>query len=196
MADTHRKGVLQRALGRGYYPHQLSWLIDNPLRRLVIGPRQFANRLPLTPSSRVLEIGPGSGYFSVELARAVSAGQLVLLDLQPEMLDKARRKLRAFSNVGYAASDAARSIPYPDGHFDVITMVAVLGEIPDREGCLREVSRVLQSGGVLAIHEHIPDPDRIPLPELRALLEQAGFRLTRRLGPGWNFTAFFERQKA
>jgi SAM-dependent methyltransferase len=193
MADNNRKGVLQRALGRGYYPHQLSWLIDNPLRRLVIGPRQFANRLRLTPSSRVLEIGPGSGYFSVELARAVPEGQLVLLDLQPEMLDKARKKLRAFLNVGYAASDAAKSIPYPDQHFDVITMVAVLGEIPDREGCLREVFRVLTSGGVLAIHEHIPDPDRIRFPELCVLLEQAGFCLTRRLGPNWNFTALFER---
>src|SRR4029453_700291 len=51
-----------------YYPHQLSFLIDNPLRRLLISPSQFADRLSLNESSRVLEIGPGSGYFSVEIA--------------------------------------------------------------------------------------------------------------------------------
>ena len=89
------RGVRARALGRGYFPHQLSCLIDNPLRRLLLTPAQLANRLPLTESSHVLEVGPGSGYFSAELARRVPQGRLELLDLQPEMLAKARRKLQA-----------------------------------------------------------------------------------------------------
>lgn len=190
---TDAQGVIARTLGRGYFPHQLSWLIDNPVRRLIIGPTQFADRLGLTPSSRVLEIGPGSGYFSAELARRVPHGRLELLDLQPEMLEKARRKLRGFSNVGYAAADAGERIPHPDEFFDVVAMVAVLGEVRAREACLREVFRVLQPGGVLAVHEHLPDPDRIAFPELRELAESQGYRLARRLGPAWNFTALFER---
>lgn len=187
------KGVLVRTLGRGYFPHQLSWLIDNPVRRLLITPTEFADRLALTPSSRVLEIGPGSGYFSVELTRRVPQGRLELLDLQPQMLQKAKRKLRGFTNVGYTASDAGERIPHPDSFFDIVSMVAVLGEVRAREACLRECFRVLQPGGVLAIHEHVPDPDRIAFPELCGLAESVGYRLARRLGPTWNFTALFER---
>jgi ubiquinone/menaquinone biosynthesis C-methylase UbiE len=195
MPDVEHSGVLNRAVGKGFFPHQLSWLIDNPLRRLIISPTQFADRLPLGDSSRVLEIGPGSGYFSVEIARRIPDGRLELLDLQPQMLTKARRKLeaRGFANVGYTASDAGAKIPHPDSSFDIAIMVAVLGEIPDRQGCLAEVRRVLRPGGVLAVHEHLPDPDRITLPELRTQLEAAGYRFQKHIGPRLNFTALFAR---
>lgn len=195
MSTGGQRGVVARTFGRGYFPHQLAWLIDNPVRRFLITPEQFADRLSLGTASRVLEIGPGSGYFSVELARRVPDGRLELLDLQSEMLAKARRKLEAagFRDTGFAAADAGVEIPYAASHFDVVAMVAVLGEVPNRDGCLREVIRVLRPGGALVVHEHIPDPDRIALPELRTLAERAGFRFTRHIGPAWNFTAIFER---
>jgi ubiquinone/menaquinone biosynthesis C-methylase UbiE len=195
MPDLDRSGVLTRALGKGYFPHQLSWLIDNPVRRLIISPAQFADRLPLGATSHVLEIGPGSGYFSLEIARRIPNGRLELLDLQPQMLTKARQKLEAsgFENVGYTASDAGEKISHPDSFFDIAIMVAVLGEIPNREGCLAEVRRVLRPGGVLAVHEHLPDPDRIRMPELRAQLEAADYHFQKQIGPRWNFTALFER---
>ncbi len=89
-------GDMARALwSRGVFPHQFSWLIDNPLRRLVLSPDTLAKRLPLSDSSRILELGPGSGYCSAALAARVPRGRLELFDLQPEMLAKAERKLRA-----------------------------------------------------------------------------------------------------
>jgi ubiquinone/menaquinone biosynthesis C-methylase UbiE len=196
MRHTDDRSVLARALGPGYFPHQLSWLIDNPLRRLILTPQTLVARLPLVESSRVLEVGPGSGYFSTALASRVPQGRLELLDLQPEMLAKARRKLedRGLSNVGYTAADARTRVPFPDQFFDVAVLVAVLGEIPDRENCLRSLYRTIRSGGVLAVHEHVPDPDRIPLVALRALVEPHGFGFRRRWGPAWNYTAVFERR--
>jgi ubiquinone/menaquinone biosynthesis C-methylase UbiE len=195
---AHGRGVLARALGPGYFPHQLSWLIDNPVRRLVVSPQRLVGRLPLVESSRVLEVGPGSGYFSAELASRVPQGRLELLDLQPEMLAKARCKLDAagLRNVGYTAADASARIPFPDQFFDVAVLVAVLGEVPDRHGCLRSLYRTIRSGGVLAVHEHIPDPDRIPLAALRALVEPHGFGFRRSWGPAWNYTALFERRSS
>src|ERR1051325_3476977 len=88
---------------RKVFPHQLSRLIDNPLRRLLLSPRTLVNRLDLSETSRVLEVGPGSGYLSVELAERIPRGELVLLDLQPEMLSKARRKVESMRlhNVRY-----------------------------------------------------------------------------------------------
>ena len=189
------RGVLARTLGPGHFPHQLSWLIDNPLRRLVLRPETLADRLPLTESAEVLEVGPGSGYFSVELARRLPRGRLELLDLQREMLVKARSKLDAAGhrNVGYTAHDVARPLPYKDGAFDVVVMVAVLGEVSDPEACLTNVRTVLRPGGTLAVHEHVPDPDRIPISVLRPLAERSGYIFQRLMGPRWSYTAIFER---
>lgn len=195
MSLTRDRRSLSWALGRGYFPHQLSWLIDNPLRRLLLTPSQFAMRLPLIKSSSVLEVGAGSGYFSPEIARRLPLGRLELLDLQPEMLVKAKRKLQAngHRNVGFTAHDANDPLPFLDESFDVAILVAVLGEISRAEFCLREIWRVLQHRGVLAIHEHIPDPDRIPLSVLRPMVEQCDFLFRQRWGPRWNYTITFER---
>jgi hypothetical protein len=55
MPPTRLRSILQHAAGRGSFPHQLAFLIDNPLRRLLITPETLADRLALTPSARVLE---------------------------------------------------------------------------------------------------------------------------------------------
>ena len=175
------------------FPHQLSWIIDNPLRRLIISPRSLANRLPLTESSRVLEIGAGSGYFSAALAARVPNGSLELFDLQPEMLAKAQQKLtaRGFDNVNYTVGDAGEDLPYPDSHFDAIFLASVLGEVTDQENCLKSLQRVLRPTGTLAIHESIPDPDMIRFKTLQRKVEKYGFQLQVRWGRPWNYVAVF-----
>jgi len=177
-----------------YYPHQLSFLLDNPIRRLLISPGQFADRLSLTESSRVLEIGPGSGYFSREIARRIPRGHLELMDLQPEMLAKARHKLDAagLKNVGYTEGDAA-NLPFANASFDVAALVAVLGEIPNNQRCADSLYRVLRPGGFAVFHEHLPDPDIVKLSTLRTLVGGAGFRFIRSWGRWYNYTAAFEK---
>lgn len=110
----------------------MSWLLDNPLRRLFLSPHDLVERLALSETSRVLELGPGPGYFSAALAKQVHRGELVLLDIQPEMLEKARRKLESMGcrNAHYTA-DANTELPYADGRFDVALLVSVLGEVSD-----------------------------------------------------------------
>ncbi len=190
-----RRTLLTRVFGRGCFPHQFAWLIDNPLRRLLLTPQELADRLSLTEADRVLEVGPGSGYFSLELARRIPDGRIELLDLQPEMLAKVRRKLdtQGIRNVGYTTDDASARIPFSDQSFDVTLLVCVLGEVQDAKACLRELFRILRFGGLLAIHEHVPDPDRISFSALRPFVESEGFRFQKRWGPPWNYTATFER---
>jgi ubiquinone/menaquinone biosynthesis C-methylase UbiE len=184
--------LVEGALGHSYYPHQLAFLIDNPLRRLLITPEAIAERLDVQRSSRVLEVGPGSGFFSVELARR--AGRVELFDLQPEMLAKARRKLRAAGagNVGFVAGDA-RQLPYAPGSFDRALLVAVLGEVPEPERCLRSVRDALAPGGLIAVHEQLPDPDLIRPERLHRMLGDAGFGYVQRWGRPWNHTALFRK---
>lgn len=177
------------------FPHQFAWLLNNPVRGLLLSPRTLVARIALRPTDRVLELGPGSGYFSLALATAVPQGWVELVDLQPEMLAKARRRLQArgVRNVGYTAADAGFTLPLKPDCFDVAVLVAVLGEVADPVQCIQSLASALRSGGRLAIHEGWPDPDRIPLPVLGRLVAAHGFELDRLEGTKWNFTAVFRR---
>jgi ubiquinone/menaquinone biosynthesis C-methylase UbiE len=87
------------------------------------------------PGQRVLEVGPGTGYYSLDAARWVeSDGTLEVLDIQQQMLDYTMRRAHALgiSNIIPTRGDA-QALPYPDGHFDAAYLVATLGEVPDKE---------------------------------------------------------------
>ena len=189
------RAIWKRAQGRGTaYPHQLAFLLELPLRKVLLSPRRLVSRLHLRADDRVLEIGPGPGFFSVEVARRVARGRLELFDLQRELLVKARRKLTRTQqhHTGYVQGDA-RTLPYRDDTFNVAFLVAVLGEVPDPPACLRETARVLKAGGLLSVTELPGDPDFTPLPELRALAEGAGLAFAERFGSDRNFTANFRK---
>ena len=80
--------------GKGVYPAaQAGWLL-HPLRRFIMSPTRVVGRLQLKPADSVLEIGPGPGWFSPEIARTIPQGRLVLVDIQRGMLDMAELRLR------------------------------------------------------------------------------------------------------
>ena len=181
---------------RGVFPHEMSFLLDLPWRNITLSPQQLVARLTLTPASRVLEVGAGSGFYSVAVARLVSDGHLELLDLQPEMLRKAQQKLEAkgLFNVGYTLADAGK-LPLRADSFDVIYLVAVLGEIADQRAFLREAHRVLKLEGILSISEHLPDPDFSPFAKVKSLVEKEGFEFLEHHGVRWSYTANFSKSK-
>src|SRR6516225_2949687 len=89
------------------FPHQATFILDNPLRRARMKPGRITERLGLTGSEHVLELGPGPGFFSVEIARRLTYGRLDLFDVQREMLEKAKRRLEraGFRDVGFTAGE-------------------------------------------------------------------------------------------
>lgn len=175
MAFERWREQWNRFFGRGTYPHQLAFALLFPGRGLVLSPRALADRLELRPDDRVLELGPGPGYFSPEVARRLPRGRLELFDLQVEMLRKADRRLRraGLANFGLTRGSGER-LPYQEAVFDVVFLVAVLGEVPDPPACLASVARVVRAGGRVLVAELPGDPDAIPRDELRRLGEAAG----------------------
>ena len=169
------RDVWSRFAGRGAYPHQLAWVLLLPGRGLLLSARALVRALDLRPDARVLEVGPGPGYFSVEVARAVPNGRLELVDLQREMLEKAGRRLRraGVRNTGYAQADAV-SLPFRQGSFDAAFLVAVLGETLDVGECLAALAHVLRPGGTLVVAELPGDPDALSEADVRGLAAAAG----------------------
>jgi ubiquinone/menaquinone biosynthesis C-methylase UbiE len=188
------KDVLKRGAGRGTCPHQLAFLLELGLRRFILSPETLVERLELAEAARVLEFGPGPGYFSGAVARRIPKGYLLLVDLQIEMLQKARRKLAGaqLGNAGFVQADGV-ALPVASGAWDCVFLVAVLGEVSDRRSCVREIHRVLQSGGLLSVTEQPGDPDFVPLPEARELIEGMGFHFEKVHGRGKNYTASFRK---
>ena len=188
------KDILKRGAGRGTCPHQLAFLLELSLRRFILSPERLADRLELKEASRVLELGPGPGYFSRAVARRIPRGYLMLVDLQLEMLQKVRGKLASagLGNVGFAQANGT-ALPLLSGAWDCVFLVAVLGEVSDPRSCLREIYRVLRSGGPLSLTEQPGDPDFIALPDARKLVEGVGFRFEKVYGGSKNYTASFRK---
>ena len=140
---------------------------------------------------RVLEVGPGTGYYTLPVAEWVGPeGRLDIFDLQPEMLQHTMRRAgeKELRNIVPTEGDA-RSLPYPDDSFDLAYLVTVLGEIPDQVEALRELRRVLKPDGRLVVGELWGDPHVVPAERLRERAAEAGLRLERRIGPPLGFFA-------
>ncbi len=139
--------------------------------------------LPL-PGERMLEIGPGTGYYSLDLAEWLGDGELELFDLQQEFLDHTTRRARerGLTNLVATRGDAT-ALPYADDSFDAVVLTAVLGEIPDQDAALSEIARVLRPGGRLIVGELFGDPHFTAPGALERRAGAAGLRLAERNGP-------------
>ena len=194
MATNGWREVWEHFKGRGAYPHQLAFLLLNPLRSLLFSPRELVARLRLTANSRVLELGPGPGFFSVHIARRIPRGHLCLVDLQREMLEKARARIRhaGVSNVSFAQA-SANALPFAREVFDAAYLVTVLGEVPDAAACVVQLRDVLRGGGLLSITELAGDPDAMTEGGIAALAKAANLEHSETLTKRFGFTINFRK---
>jgi ubiquinone/menaquinone biosynthesis C-methylase UbiE len=128
------------------------------------------------PGERVLEIGPGTGYYTLDMAEWVGPdGRIEIFDLQQEFLDHTMRRAaeRELKNVVPTRGDAT-SLPYEDASMDAVVLNAVLGEIPEPVAALREIRRVLKPGGRLLVGELVGDPHFTTQAALRRQAAEAG----------------------
>jgi len=126
------------------------------------------------PFARSLEIGAGTGYFSLNLLQAGVVGHATCSDISPGMLEKLEANARKLGlPVETAACDAA-ALPFDDGSFDLVLGHAVLHHLPDLERSFAEFARVLRPGGTLFFAgEPSRQGDRIAAWPKRAALRAA-----------------------
>jgi len=99
---------------------------------------------------RALEIGAGTGYFSLNLLRAGVIGEAVATDISPGMLTRLQASAEELELSVETAACEASELPFEDDSFDLVFGHAVLHHLPDLEGAFREFARVLRPGGVVA----------------------------------------------
>lgn len=112
-------------------------------------------RLGLRPGDRLLDLGCGAGRHAFEAYRR--GAKVVALDTDADELRGVAELLAAMAAEGEASGPAvavrgdALSLPFPDGAFDRIIAAEVLEHLPDDEGALAELVRVLRPGGTIAV---------------------------------------------
>jgi ubiquinone/menaquinone biosynthesis C-methylase UbiE len=144
------------------------------------------------PGERLLEIGVGTGYYSLDLAEWVAPnGTLELFDLQQKFLDHVMRGAgeRGQTNLVATQGDAT-DLPHEDASVDAVILTAVLGEIPDAAAALREIRRVLKPDGRLIVGELFGDPHFTTRSSLERMGREVGLELVETSG---NWFAYFAR---
>ena len=146
------------------------------------------------PGERVLEIGPGTGYYTLDMAAWLEPdGAVEIFDLQQKFLDHTMRRAaeRGIANVIPTQGDAT-ALPYEDDSMDAVVLTAVLGEIPDQDAAMAEIARVLRPGGRLVVGELVGDPHFTSSGALERRGAVAGLRLVERSGPAFGYFARLE----
>ncbi len=98
---------------------------------------------------RILDCGCGPGSITIDLARLVSPGQAIGIDIEPSHIDRARtlKQARNVGNVEFLVGDLNK-LPFEDGTFDAVFAHGVIEYFRDPVHAFREVRRVMKSGGV------------------------------------------------
>ncbi len=172
-------------------PYSQRLWIDLP--RPGITRSRLCDLLDPRPGERILELGPGTGYYTGTVAREVEPdGTVHAVDVQGAMVEHLRQRTRkrGYRNVEPVRGDGQR-LPYPNDSFDAAYLVLVLGEIPDRERAFAELERVLKSDGRLVVGESLPDPHFVTLETLRRRAERRGLEFEGRIGTRGSYFARF-----
>lgn len=122
------------------------------------------NYLNLKQGERVLDLGCGAGHETLQAAALVgNEGEVVGLDLTPEMLDAARRNAyeKGVGNTRFV-NNSIEDLPFKDNSFDIVMSNCVINHASDKNQVFREIFRVLKSGGRFVVadavsKEELPD---------------------------------------
>jgi ubiquinone/menaquinone biosynthesis C-methylase UbiE len=179
-------------------PAYIGRLLDSGYRRKIQPPEQLIERSGIKSGMQVLDLGCGSGAFTPYIGRTVGKkGKVYAFDIQADMLKQLERKLarpenKDIKNIKLIEGNAYK-LPFDNGSIDLVNMVTVLQEIPDRNRALAEVKRVLKPRGLFAVTELFPDPDYPWKSTTIKLGEAAGFAVDEVGGNFFNYTVRFRK---
>jgi len=161
---------------------------DDPARDAWQMPDQVIAALKLKPRQVVADLGAGTGYFTVRLARSAATPKVYGVDIEPSMVNYIRERLakEGLKNVvAVQASDDNANLPEP---VDLVLIVDTYHHIGNRVVYFRRLGKSLKPGGRVAIIDFRPDaPDgppkefRFPPQKVKAEMAQAGYTLAEQL---------------
>ena len=169
-------------------PERYAQTFDDPERDAWQMPERVIDALDIAAGERVADIGAGTGYFTVRLARQTEAGTVFAVDIEPAMVDYVRERAAEAGLdqvVGVVAQADSPNLPEP---VDVVLIVNTWHHIPNRVAYFTALQDRLTPGARLAIVDFRkgapgggpPDEFRFTPDEISDELARAGFDLRSR----------------
>jgi len=135
-------------------------------------PDTVLDALALTPKSLVADVGAGTGYFSVRLARRVPEGKVFAIDVEADMVRYLAERAKREGLSGLVAIQAEPNDPKIPEAVDVILVVDTLHHIDARDAYFVKLRSSLRPGGRVAIVDFAKDATMGPPPEHRLAPEE------------------------
>ena len=147
------------------FEHADQWAkaFDAPDRDAWQKPDEVIAALEVKPNMTVADVGAGTGYFTVKLARAVPQGQVIATDIEPDMVryltERAAKEQLPNVHAQLAGADDPKLAP---GSVDRVLVVDVWHHVGDRRAYARGLAAALKPGGMIAIVDFTMDATRGP----------------------------------
>lgn len=179
-------------------PSFTRYFLDSRLRTIMQPSDEIVERSGIKKGMTVMDLGCGPGIYAIDVMRTVGdKGKVYAIDVQKTMIDRLKKKLKKPENkdahniIPIVAS--AHALPVPDNSVDLVYMITVLAEIPDREKAFKELRRILKDDGILSVSEFFTDPDYPLRRTTKRWCESADFKLKESRGNIFNYTLQFEK---
>jgi SAM-dependent methyltransferase len=163
-----------------------AWL-ERPEREQEENPEAALDALDLKPGMAVADVGAGTGYMSLKLARRVGAtGRVYAEDVQPDMLEQVRLNAAKAGLKNIQTVQGTFTDPQlPSGQMDLVLLVDVYHEFSEPQKMLRGIRNSLKPAGRLVLLEYRKEDPAIPIlpehkmtvAEVKTELEAEGFKL-------------------
>ncbi|MEK4116337.1 methyltransferase domain-containing protein [Paenibacillus sp. FSL W8-0919] len=159
--------------------------LESPERKRELPAAVLLEKLQVNGEVDVLDIEAGTGYFSIPAA-SMTAGTVFAVDLEPAMLEfmEKRAAEEGLTNVRVVKGQVEQ-LPFEDEAVDRIIASLILHITDELEASVREIARVLRTGGRCLclewqadpMEQRVPRPNRVDPQVMQNLLEQAGLRV-------------------
>lgn len=168
-----------------------------PYRNRAQPPSMIIEAIAAKPGMTVVDVGCGSGLYTVAVAKAVQPdGVVYAVDIQEGMLEKLRKRMEheGVENITPILADAEGRIPLDDGIADAVFSVAVIPEIPDPVKAMEQIKRLMADDGLFAEAELLLDPDYPLQRTVTKWAREAGFVLDKKVGNVFRYVLVFRKE--
>jgi FkbM family methyltransferase len=176
--------------------HQGADWLERPGRQREERTDLLIERLPLRADSVVADIGAGTGYFSLAVARRVPEGSVLAVDIQPEMLAILDEKKRANGVTNVQTVQGSITQPgLPPGAVDLIFIVDAYHEFSHPREMGEAMFAALKPGGKIVLIEYRAEDESVRIKRLHKMSEAQASKEMRALGFRWVETGDFLPQQ-
>jgi SAM-dependent methyltransferase len=162
--------------------HEAAGWLERPEREREERPSKMLELLACKPGEVVADVGAGSGYHALRIAKAVGEkGRVYAVDIQPEMLDiiRGKAKKQALKNVEPVLGTQTDP-KLPEAKVDTVLLVDVYHEFSHPYEMMEAIVKALKPGGRVALVEYRADDPKVPIKPVHAMTER---QVLREMGP-------------